>query len=450
MFVVPAIGALLVFVYFRPHDIFEILKPLSFNLIAGLLAWGYVMDVKMHFVRPRGSALLWLGSTFFAFCLFSHAVKASPSLPVAIPVLGAALLIFLLVSQGLPTFKAVEAVAAVILTITLAIAAIGVHQALAPLNCFSYSQVTRMVESDGRTCEDADQCLRGGAPDVRYLCEHGGLFNTISIQGRVRYRGILQDPNELAWAVCMGAPLAFALYQRKRSKFRLMTLIVMVVLCAICVIKTQSRAGQLTFAAMMAVYFIRRYKWPGAIAALVAAAPVMVLGGRTGDSASASTEERLECWRAGFKMLQSDFLLGVGHAQFTEHHILTAHSSLVLTLAELGPLGFFLWTAVMYFAFKIVFRVQFEFVGSPQTAVAQTWSTAVLASLTGTLVSALFLSIPYHPILWIDVGLTGALYAAIRQHNPDFHVRFGRTDIVVLVVGDILIATSLYLYCISH
>src|SRR5207253_1381031 len=116
MFVVPAIGALLVFVYFRPHDIFEILKPLSFNLIAGLLAWGYVMDVKMHFVRPRGSALLWLGSIFFAFCLFSHAVKASPSLPVAIPVLGAALLIFLLVSQGLPTFKAVEAVAGVILT----------------------------------------------------------------------------------------------------------------------------------------------------------------------------------------------------------------------------------------------------------------------------------------------------------------------------------------------
>ena len=40
MFAIPTIAALLLFVYFRPHDIFEALKPLTFNLIAGLLAWG--------------------------------------------------------------------------------------------------------------------------------------------------------------------------------------------------------------------------------------------------------------------------------------------------------------------------------------------------------------------------------------------------------------------------
>ncbi len=453
MFVIPTIAALLLFVYFRPHEIFETLKPLTFNLIAVLLAWGYVMDVWLGFVRPRTTALLWLGSTFLAFCVFSHAVKASPSIGVAIPVLGASLLVFLLVSLGLPTFRAIEATAAVLLAITLVIASIGVHQALSPLSCIKYSPFTKSLASDGRPCTDSvdpQECRVGGAPDVRYQCEHPGIFNTYSIQGRVRYRGILQDPNELAWAVCMGAPLAFALYGRKRSTSRLLILVAMLLLGGICVIKTQSRSGQLTFAAMLGVYFVRRYKWRGAIAGLIAGAPVMLLGGRSGESASASTEERLECWKQGFKMWQSDPFLGVGHAQFVEHHYLTAHSALVLTLAELGPIGFFLFTAVLYVAFKIAIRAQIEYAGSDQAAAAQTWSTALLASLTGTVVSALFLSIPYHPILWIDMGLAGALYAAIRNHDPNFHVRFGWRDFALVLVGDIAIVSSLKVYLLLH
>ena len=248
----------------------------------------------------------------------------------------------------------------------------------------------------------------------------------------------------------MGAPLAFALYGRKRSTLRFLALVAMLVLAAVCVIKTQSRSGQLTFAAMLGVYFVRRYKWRGAIVGLIAAAPVMLLGGRSGESASASTEERLECWKQGFKMWQSDPFLGVGHAQFTEHHYLTAHSSLVLTLAELGPIGFFLFTAVVYVAFKIALRAQIEYAGSDHAAVAQTWSTAILASLTGTMVSAFFLSIPYHPIVWIDIGLAGALYAAIRNHDPNFHVRFGARDFALVLAGDIAIVSSLKVYLALH
>jgi O-antigen ligase len=248
----------------------------------------------------------------------------------------------------------------------------------------------------------------------------------------------------------MGVPLVFAFYGRKRSAFRFWVLAAMLLLSAVCVIKTKSRSGQLTFAATLGVYFVRRYKWKGAIVAIIAAAPVMLLGGRGGEEASASTEERLEAWRAGFTMLKSDYLLGVGHAQFTDHHYLTAHSSLVLTLAELGPIGFFLWTAIVYFAFKITIRAQIEYAGSERAAVAQTWSMALLASLTGTLVSAFFLSIPYHPILWGDIGLVGALYAAIRNHDPNFQVRFGWADFGAVVVGDIAIVTSLKLYLMLH
>ena len=114
----------------------------------------------------------------------------------------------------------------------------------------------------------------------------------------------------------------------------------------------------------------------------------------------------------------------------------------MLSLAELGPIGFFLFTAVVYVAFKIALRAQIQYAGADHAAVAQTWSTAVLASLTGTVVSAFFLSIPYHPILWIDMGLVGALYAAIRNHDPNFQVRFGWRDFALVLVGDIAIVSA--------
>ena len=55
--------------------------------------------------------------------------------------------------------------------------------------------------------------MRAGIPGVEYMCEHPGFLGTHSIAGRVRYRGLLKDPNELAWAVGLGVPFAFALYE---------------------------------------------------------------------------------------------------------------------------------------------------------------------------------------------------------------------------------------------
>ena len=69
---------------------------------------------------------------------------------------------------------------------------------------------------DGRPCVTPRECYLGDAePGGQYMCEHIGWFGTTSVgNGRVRYRGVLQDPNELALAGGIGLPLAFALGQR--------------------------------------------------------------------------------------------------------------------------------------------------------------------------------------------------------------------------------------------
>jgi hypothetical protein len=71
---------------------------------------------------------------------------------------------------------------------------------------------------EGRPCVEAKECDQGGEPGFEYVCEKAGLAGTTSIGGsRVRYRGILQDPNEFALAIGLGLPLALTLWARRRS-----------------------------------------------------------------------------------------------------------------------------------------------------------------------------------------------------------------------------------------
>jgi O-antigen ligase len=174
---------------------------------------------------------------------------------------------------------------------------------------------------------------------------------------------------------------------------------------------------------------------------------MLLLGGRSGEGADSSSEERLGCWSEALSMFRENPLTGVGAGQFTEHHFLTAHNSFLLTLAELGPLGFLLWTLALYFAFKITVRIQIDLAARPETRIARSWAMALFASLTGLAVSAFFLSIAYHTALWIYLALPGALYAAVRKHAPEFQVRLTWRDVGLVLGADtaLIVAIAVYL-----
>src|SRR5262249_55440288 len=138
--------------------------------------------------------------------------------------------------------------------------------------------------------------------------------------------------------------------------------------------------------------------------------------------------------------------VGVGGGQFMEHHYLTAHSSFMLTLAELGPVGLLLFSVVLYVAAKLLIRIQLDLATRPEAAAARAWATAIMASLAGLLVSAAFLSIPFHAILWTFLGLPGALYAAVREHEPEYRVPFTLKDFIYVVIADIALVAGTALY----
>jgi hypothetical protein len=450
MFALPGIAALMVFIYVRPHEIFDWLHFLSFPTVLGVAVVGLVIDWRIAASRPRVYPLIVVSVLFFAWAAFTVVVKVPVGAGPHVTLLVVSLLLFLVTAFGAPSIRGFQALATMTLAMSIFLAAVGVQQGLSPRVCIIRNDAADggpgSVVSDGRGCTARKDCYENGEPETEYLCERTGLFGTASVGGRVRYRGILQDPNELAWAISIGLPFAFVFQQRRRSATRLALLIGAVALAIVCVVMTQSRSGQLALLAVVGAYFIRRFGWKGIVAAGLLSVPLILFGGRVGEEADSSTTERLDCWEAGLGMFRTNPVLGVGAGQFADHHYLTAHNSFVLTLAELGPLGMFLWSCAFYLVFKILVQALRDFADNETSAIVARWAMALIASLAGSLVSSFFLSIAYHPVLWVQFGLVAAFYGAIHRHAPHWWVRFGWRDVLLIAGTDIMIITAIYGY----
>jgi O-antigen ligase len=450
MFALPGLVALVFFIYVRPQEFVTWLAktPLLYGAL-GLAVFGAVLDVRLRMSRLAVTPQLRWVIAFYLWCLFTLLLRA-PREIAAILQLSIAVSLFFVLSHAVQTFKSFQVVAATLLGVGLFVAAVCVHQGTSDFGCVRYVEESEKSTGvhDGRPCELPEDCMRGDAePGASYICEHIGLFGTSSIaRGRVRYRGVLQDPNEVALAVSIAMPIAFAFRERKPSLLRTVLLVFTLVLVGVCAVMTQSRGGQLVFASVVGAYFVKKYGLRGALVGAVLALPLLLLGGRSDVEADASSTERVECWYEALEMFRRSPVFGVGYDQFTEHHFLTAHSSFLLPTAELGMVGLFAFTAIMYLSVKVPIVALGRYGDAPEAKVAKTWSMALLAMVCGLLVGAFFLSFTYHFVLWIHVGLVGAFYGCVRSHDPEFEVRFSLRDLGLLLLVDLGLLFLLFVY----
>jgi hypothetical protein len=454
MFAAPGLILLVVFDYFKPQEYIPALANVPFLYIfAALTVVGFVVDLRLGLSRLASSPQLWLAVAFFVWCLLtdlpiSGSVTLRQGFTLLIPVI-----LCLLTAHVIQTFRMLRVVMVLLLAVALSIAFVGTHQGFAPWGCHqvTFSREKSVAVYDGRPCspETARSCYEGVIPGAEYVCERVGLLGTHSVLGRVRFRGTVQDPNELALLVVMAIPIAFAFVERRRSLGTVLLAALTFITVALCVIFTRSRGGQVVFAIVLGAYFVRKFGTRGLVVALVCAVPIVLFGGRSGGEATGSTMERLECWSVGMRLFRHSPLLGVGLGQFTEHHYLTAHNSYVLTAAELGFVGMVLWMSIVYVSVKIPAAALFARATQERGSalqVATPWSLATLAALAGTVGGMLFLSYAYKESLWIWIGLSGALYQAIRRHDPSFRVEFRRKDlgIVAGIAALLIVATTAY------
>jgi len=457
MFAIPGIVGLVLLIYVRPQEFLGPLRSIPLlHVCLGLWVFGLIIDLKIGNVTWRKAPQLPLAVAFLLYAALTILIADPSRAGKALTTLAVSVALYLTIALAVQTFRALALVAGSVLGTVLFVCAVGIHQGLSPFGCVvvddSAPGDTASGEPDGRPCVTARSCYEEAEePGAEYLCEHIGLLGTTSIgRGRVRYRGVLQDPNELALAGGVGLPLAMAMGRRRERTKRILLVILSLVLVACCAVLTRSRGGQLVFLAVMAVYFTKRFGLSGLALGGLLALPLLLLGGRGGEEAASSSVERIDCWAEALSMWRAHPLFGVGLGRFGQYHYMTAHNSYLLTLAELGLPGMLLFTALIWLSAKIPLQVlrAFPAHGAEEAGslVARRWATALLAAFAGLAVGIFFLSFAYHYVLWIYLGLSGGLYAAVRTHAPEFRVRLSAFDWALVAGVDLGIIVFVHLY----
>jgi hypothetical protein len=448
MFAIAGLGLLLAFVYLRPQEFLPVLQGIPFLYLFVLLtAVGWALDVRLRYAAARPTPLVLLGAAYFAWSLITLAIMAPAAFAPQALLSFISFFLFVAIAQGAQSVRGLRVVTTLLLALSLLLSAVALDQAYAPQGCVKQDEADpKTWAPDGRACAAREDCSDSALePGGRYRCERLGLFGATSVEGRVRWRGIMEDPNELALVLAMALPFAFVPFQRRRTAANALLALAGLGLIGLCTIHTQSRSGQLAFLAVLGAYLIRRLGAKGAAAAAVLGAPVLLLGGRGGDGADQSTMERLECWSVALQLGRDSPIVGVGKGQFTEHHWLTAHNSFMLALGEQGLPGLFLWSSVLYLAFKSLLSLM-RAEPCPGGEGTRLLAAALFSSLCALVTSALFLSLTDHNVVWVYLGLAGALIAAARRHRPEWRVRYGWADAALVLTIDLALTAAVFVY----
>jgi len=222
---------------------------------------------------------------------------------------------------------------------------------------------------------------------------------------RVRWYGIFNDPNDLGLLLIIVIP--FLINMLIQHKFVVPLVSLSLVIPALY--HTNSRGSMLAGAVAIISYFLIRFRSKkGFLLGLLLIVPLLLLGpSRMGDLSGKeeSAYGRIESWYQGYQMFKSNPFFGVGMGSYTDYHELTAHNSFVLVMAELGFVGLFFFTGLIYFPlywlYTYITKLKYEKIDSVDNGII----CSSYASLFGMLTAMFFLSRSYMLILYLLIAI---------------------------------------------
>lgn len=431
---------------------FEGVPILHIMFAASLLAG--VVDVVMGKIRLSVAPHVPFVLAFFFWCALVTFARSPRTFSSEIGSLGIVLCLFGATAFLPGTLQGVRNVGVAYLSSVLFASIVAIQQADGPLGCMQADENDwegrYAVVFDGRTCETTLDC-RKDPPDPRanYRCERLGPFGTSTIGGRVRYRGTLADPNDLSLAAALALPFAVALSENPRPTknakpsektgtfARLLRLglgLSAIALIGTMIVLSQSRMGVLVFLIVMGLALLRRAGAWGAVLALILLPPVLVLGGRDGADADASSKERVDLIADALTMIRSSHGIGVGVGRFAAESSngLTAHNSYLLATSETGLVGMILFSLMLYTGVKI--PICCWLLLDELDARMKQWASAIAIALSGCYVGIFLLSWAYKEVVYLLLGLSAAYHQAVVQVYPHLRFTLSFREIVIVVV----------------
>ncbi|WP_437759345.1 O-antigen ligase family protein [Sorangium sp. So ce1389] len=469
--------ALCALVIIKPQEFIPELSGIPLVHAAfGLTLLCVALDVVWRRLKPALAPQVVYALAFLAWAALTTALKRPTALEERGLQLATVAGVFLAVSFAAASPRGLYALAITLVGCAALTTAVAIVQAFQPHGCMLAApedwEGKGELEPDGRPCETNLDCRKDPpVPDGNYRCERPGPLGTSTIDGRVRYRGSLADPNELSLMAGMSIPLAIALAERRAGRRRdgrpprlpgvvaararpalpllltdrllsrvcaaLRALPVTAVIVAIgaMVVMSRSRSGLIVYLAVLGLSFIRRSGALGVIAACFVGPPMLLLGGRSGDEATESSEERAALLREAFEMIRRTRGIGVGAGQFGDESSfgLTAHNSYMLAAAETGLLGMCLFALVLYASLKVPLAI---WLGDAEVGpAARRFAPAIFVSLCGALIGIFFLSWAYKDVLYMVLGASAALYGAARAEGGRVSARVSAREAALVCGG---------------
>ena len=251
-------------------------------------------------------------------------------------------------------------------------------------------------------------------------------------QGRITFLGILGDPNDLGIFFIINIP--FALYFVRNSSFIGKAISLGALSWLIYgLYMTNSRGSMIALAGVLAAYFIIKYGGAKAIISSLVLAPVglvIMSSFRAVSSDEESARGRLYAWWDGLEMLKANPIFGVGSGNFIDHHGRVAHNSYVQVAAELGLIGYILWSSILFLTLYIGFnciqlskKLKEKSISSNLIKELQLNAT-LFYSLCGFAMCSFFLSRNLFIVFYMIAGLLIASYLRIIKIDSDFQVDY--------------------------
>ncbi|WP_437737220.1 O-antigen ligase family protein [Sorangium sp. So ce1335] len=491
--------ALCALVIIKPQEFIPELSGIPLVHAAfGLTLLCVALDVVWRRLRPTLAPQVVYAIAFLAWAALTTALKRPAALEERGLQLATVAGVFLAVAFAAASPRGLRALAITLVGCAVLTSVVAIVQAFQPHGCMLAAPDDWAgrgeLEPDGRPCESNLDCRKDPPmPDGNYRCERPGPLGTSTIDGRVRYRGSLADPNELSLMAGMSIPLAIALAEgragarrprrpsggrpsppgseapgsdararagprapapprraraatalpllltdrlisRVAAALRALPVAAVIVAIGAMVVMSRSRSGLIVYLAVLGLSFIRRSGTLGVVAACFVGPPMLLLGGRSGDEASESSEERVALLREAYEMIRRTKGIGVGAGQFGDESSfgLTAHNSYMLAAAETGLLGMCLFALVLYASLKVPLAI---WLGDADVGpAARRFAPAIFVSLCGALIGIFFLSWAYKDVLYMLLGASAALYGAARAEDGRVSVRVSARE-AALVCG---------------
>lgn len=207
----------------------------------------------------------------------------------------------------------------------------------------------------------------------------GARVHGMIIEGKYvtfkRLRGIgIFETNQLAYAMGLVLPLAFALFMTSRSVIGKILPLVFMAIFGYCAFLTKSRGGMIAFLIPVALFTTVRGGFTARFFTLLIAGLVtftLISGSERFATVfrfkeDKSAKARFDAWYAGSLVFRQHPLIGCGVNRFKDSEIvrIVTHNGFVQVAAETGLVGLFFWSGLLYFSFRSLMRLQEK---TPQT-----------------------------------------------------------------------------------